>query len=83
MERIYTLSSKYQKIYQHWGAGEGSVCVPSTHKQKSFPVGRPLLREFWGPHSLVTPLKVEVCDESIPGGVLRDLSEPDRLVSFG
>ena len=27
-ERIYTLSSKYQKIYQHWDAGEESVCVP-------------------------------------------------------
>lgn len=33
--------------------------------------------------ALVTLLKVEVCDGSIPGGVLRDLSEPDGLVSFG
>lgn len=37
-----------------------------------------------GDHAaLVTLLKVEVRDGSVPGGILRDLGEPDRLVSFG
>lgn len=76
-------------LNQKWESGDGEEEGVALH-------GAPLSLPALHPHcllclcvgslgdhaALVTLLKVEVRDGSVPGGVLRDLGEPDRLVSF-
>lgn len=77
-------------LSQKWKSrGEGKEGVTFLGAPRSLPAPYPhgllcLCLGSLGAHAaLVTLLKVEVRDGSVPGGILRDLGEPDRLVSFG
>lgn len=93
-KNLLTLGNREKRVAvdllnQKWESGEEEEEGVALHGAPlSLPAPHPhcllcLCVGSLGDHAaLVTLLKVEVRDGSVPGGILRDLGEPDRLVSF-